>query len=52
MQVANKKQRDTAASDAEMLKKKQASEAAGNKENQDSAPADILGEQDDNDIIF
>lgn len=49
--VANKKQRDTAASDAEMLKKKQASEAAGNKGN-DSASADILGEQEDNDVIF
>jgi len=51
--VANKKQRDTAASDAEMAKQKNAGGgSSGNKENDDSAPADILGEQEDTDVIF
>jgi len=50
--VANKKQRDTAAQDAEMAKKKKQAGASGNKENDDSAPTDILGEQEDTDVIF
>ena len=52
-QVANKKQRDTAASDAEMLKRQQ---SEGNKENKSKGLvgviADMLGEQEDADVIF
>jgi V-type H+-transporting ATPase subunit D len=52
-QVANKKQRDTAAADAEMKVKREAKEknstdAATN----DSGPADILAAQEDDDVIF
>lgn len=47
--VANKKQRDTAAQDAEMKAKK---EAGGVKENSADGPGDILGAQDDDDVIF
>lgn len=50
--MANKKQRDTAASDAEMAAKLKKEGASSNKENDDSAPADILGEQEDTDVIF
>lgn len=49
--VANKKQRDTAASDAAMAAKKKA-EGGGNKENDNSASADILGGEEDTDVIF
>ncbi|RDW69631.1 ATPase-1 [Coleophoma cylindrospora] len=50
--VANKKQRDTAAQDAEMAAKKAAaSKVDSDKENESSAP-DILGDQEDNDVIF
>jgi V-type H+-transporting ATPase subunit D len=51
--VSNKKQRDSAAQDAEMLAKRQAED---NKENEPAKavidqPADILG-QEDEDVIF
>ena len=51
--VSNKKQRDTAAADAEMEKKRM---AEGDKEN-DGIPditgnPDILGDEDDKDVIF
>ncbi|KAL3427357.1 ATP synthase subunit D [Phlyctema vagabunda] len=50
--VANKKQRDTAAQDAEMAAKKaQAEKPEGDKENT-SGGGDILGEQEDEDVIF
>ncbi|TFA97513.1 hypothetical protein CCMA1212_010764 [Trichoderma ghanense] len=51
--VANKKQRDTAAADAEMKAKREAAEKndTGAKE-QDSGPADILAGEDDDDVIF
>ena len=52
-QVSNKKQRDQAAQDAE-LKKKRAKEIArggSDKENDVDAP-DVLGENEDEDIIF
>ncbi|RDW80748.1 ATPase-2 [Coleophoma crateriformis] len=50
--VANKKQRDTAAQDAEIAAKKAAaSKVDSDKENESSAP-DILGDQEDNDVIF
>lgn len=50
--VANKKQRDTAAQDAEMAAKRAAANKAdSDKENESSAP-DILGDQEDNDVIF
>jgi len=50
--VANKKQRDTAASDAAMALRQKKAEDGGNKENDDSSPADVLGEQEDTDVIF
>ncbi|KAM5386713.1 hypothetical protein ACJZ2D_000006 [Fusarium nematophilum] len=53
--VANKKQRDTAAADAEMKARRAAQAAArgGEKsQREDSAPADILGAGDDEDVIF
>ncbi|KAK4134196.1 vacuolar ATP synthase subunit D [Trichocladium antarcticum] len=54
--VANKKQRDTAAADAEMKKKNAEREANGEKhkapEVDDSTPADILQAEGDEDIIF
>ncbi|KAF4452220.1 vacuolar atp synthase subunit d [Fusarium albosuccineum] len=55
VQVANKKQRDTAAADAEMKARREAQAAAqgGDKtQKEDSAPADILGAEDDEDVIF
>jgi len=55
--VANKKQRDTAAADAEMkLKQSTLSDAAGNsagasgREGQDST--DMLAREDEEDVIF
>jgi len=55
--VQNKKQRDTAAQDAEMKLKREAEEKAekenpsSDKENESGNP-DILGEQEDADVIF
>jgi V-type H+-transporting ATPase subunit D len=52
-QVQNKKQRDTAAQDAEMrLKKEAAAKADSDKENEAAGNPDILGEQEDQDVIF
>jgi len=53
-QVQNKKHRDTAAQDAEMrLKKEAAAKADSDKENEEAATnPDILGEQEDQDVIF
>lgn len=52
-QVQNKKQRDTAAQDAEMrLKKEAAAKADSDKENKAAGHPDILGEQEDQDVIF
>lgn len=54
--VQNKKQRDTAAQDAEMrLKREKAAKAAGDendKENETEDSGNILGEQEDADVIF
>ena len=52
-QVQNKKQRDTAAQDAEMLAKRAAAEKAesSDKENAEGS-GDALGEQQDPDVIF
>lgn len=47
--VAGKKQRDTAAADAEMKAKKLAAE---NVQPDDEAPADILQSAEDEDVIF
>jgi len=50
--VQNKKQRDTAAQDAEMAKKREdAAKSESDKENV-SGNADILGDQEDPDVIF
>ena len=52
-QVANKKQRDTAAADAEMASKREKADVTASRDLQDVVGgADILGEQDDADIIF
>ncbi|RWA05183.1 hypothetical protein EKO27_g9924 [Xylaria grammica] len=54
--VAGKKQRDTAAADAEMKAKKAAAVSESNRENVEpkdhSAPADILATGEDDDVIF
>lgn len=59
LQVQNKKQRDTAAQDAEMkLKKEAAAKAeaetgkAAESDKENESNADILGEQEDADVIF
>jgi V-type H+-transporting ATPase subunit D len=46
--VSNKKQRDQAAADAALLKKQR---AGSDKENEAGAP-DVLGENEDGDVIF
>ncbi|KAI9873513.1 MAG: H(+)-transporting V1 sector ATPase subunit D [Pleopsidium flavum] len=47
--VSNKKQRDSAAADAELASKRRGSD----KENDDGyTPSDVLGEQEDQDVIF
>ncbi|KAF4452855.1 putative vacuolar ATP synthase subunit D [Fusarium austroafricanum] len=53
--VANKKQRDTAAADAEMKARREAeaSRQGGDKsQREDVASTDLLGADDDNDVIF
>lgn len=50
--VANKKQRDNAEADAEMKAKKEALSKQETKDDQDSGPADILGADEDEDVIF
>ena len=50
--VANKKQRDNAAADAEMKARKEAQGYKENNGDQDSAPADILGAEEEEDVIF
>jgi len=55
--VQNKKQRDTAAQDAEMRAKREAkAKADSDKENEETgeeaSQTDILGEQEDQDVIF
>ncbi|KAE8441286.1 H(+)-transporting V1 sector ATPase subunit D [Mollisiaceae sp. DMI_Dod_QoI] len=52
--VQNKKQRDTAAQDAEMRAKRDAKAAADNAEDdkENAGSQDILGEQEDADVIF
>jgi len=52
--VQNKKQRDTAAQDAEMRAKRDAKAAADNAEDEkeNAKSQDILGEQEDADVIF
>jgi len=56
--VQGKKQRDTAAQDAEMLAKRKAAEKAAEKAEESSdkenagGSGDVLGEQDDPDVIF
>ena len=49
--MQNKKQRETAAQDAEIIAKRKAGEQEeGDKEN--SGGGDILGDEDDADVIF
>jgi V-type H+-transporting ATPase subunit D len=54
IQVQNKKQRDTAAQDAEMRAKRDAKTAADKAEDdkENAKSQDILGEQEDADVIF
>jgi V-type H+-transporting ATPase subunit D len=54
-QVANKKQRDTAAADAEMKARREAEAAAQGgqtPQKNDDTHTDVLGENDDDDVIF
>lgn len=52
--VSNKKQRDQAAADAEIQeqRKKQAAKEAGGGEENGADPVDVLGEHEDDDVIF
>lgn len=50
--VANKKQRDTAAQDAEMKAKKEARAGKENGGNQDTGPSDMLADGEEDDVIF
>lgn len=53
--VANKKQRDTAALDAEMAAKREVEAEAGKEkfvEEDTSAPADMLAAEEEEDVIF
>ena len=52
--VSGKKQRDQAAADAELLKKREKEKAGGGKENgeNDAEAQDVLGEHEDDDVIF
>ncbi len=50
--VAGKKQRDTAAEDAELKARKEALGKAEAKEQETGEPADMLAEGEDNDVIF
>jgi V-type H+-transporting ATPase subunit D len=51
--VQNKKQRDTAKQDAEMRAKREAAEQRDeDKENEGTGGGDILGEEEDADVIF
>lgn len=50
--VANKKQRDTAAADAELKKKMEAEDKENARSGGDHAAADILAENEDDDVIF
>ena len=51
--MSNKKQRDQAATDAELLKERerQKQNGAGQQEN-GAEPVDVLGEHEDDDVIF
>ncbi|RVX75072.1 V-type proton ATPase subunit D [Exophiala mesophila] len=51
--VSGKKQRDQAAADAEMLKQRQKDKAAGKEApDADAETVDVLGEREDDDVIF
>lgn len=55
--VSGKKQRDQAAADAEMRKQREAAKGKTNADGGDddddgSAPKDVLGEHEDDDVIF
>lgn len=49
--VANKKQRDTAALDAEMKARREAN-AGKEKNSDDSGPSDLLAAEEEEDVIF
>ena len=49
--VSNKKQRDQAAADAEVKRLREADKKESDKEN-DAEPVDVLGEHEDDDVIF
>jgi len=50
--VSNKKQRDTAAQDAELKAKREAEKGGMPDRGGDEETADVLGENEDNDVIF
>lgn len=51
--ISNKKERDQAAADAELAKKKKKNGQNGEEQNgNDQEPVDVLGEHEDDDVIF
>ena len=50
--VSNKKQRDQAAADAEILKKREQEKNGEKPEENGAEPVDVLGEHEDDDVIF
>jgi len=50
--VSNKKQRDTAEKDAEMMEARKKKGEGSDKENADGEANDVLGEHEDDDVIF
>lgn len=50
--VSNKKQRDQAAADAEILEQRKKQQQKENGEENGSDPVDVLGEHEDDDVIF
>lgn len=50
--VSNKKQRDQAAADAEILAKRNKEKQQEKAEENGADPVDVLGEREDDDVIF
>lgn len=50
--VSNKKQRDQAAADAELEQKKKGKKDDSDEEEDGDSPKDVLGEHEDDDVIF
>lgn len=50
--ISNKKERDQAAADAELAKKKKKGQNGEEQNGNDQEPVDVLGEHEDDDVIF